>query len=95
MVKQYMERKSFWCLKSGSCSRKGGQNLSAYYTSEKIMGQLNLIRFPYKIDKAYHFESGKSVKFRVDNTAAKVSLQLSGLDSAAIDNVVVLKVSSR
>jgi hypothetical protein len=58
------------------------------------MGQLSL-SFPYKIKKAYRFESGKSVKLRSDNANATVGLQLSGLDSAAIDNVVVLKVSRR
>ncbi len=92
----YGTRKSFMLPEEWGVAVEKEDKIYLHITHpEKIMGQLSLIRFPYKIKKAYHFESGKSVKFRVDNTAATVSLQLSGLDSAAIDNVVVLKVSSR
>jgi alpha-L-fucosidase len=92
----YGTRKSFMLPAEWGVAVEKGDKIYLHITHpEKIMGQLNLTGFPYKIDKAYRFESGKSVKFRADKAAPTVSLQISGLDSVAIDNVVVLKVFSQ
>ena len=60
---------------------------------ENINKELTLNNFPYKISKAYRFETGKSVKYKAGKAVSSVNLQLPDLDPAAIDNVIVLDVS--
>jgi hypothetical protein len=60
---------------------------------EKLNKELILNQFPYKVNKAYRFETGKTVESRVDKAASILSLRLSDLDPNAIDNVIVLQVS--
>ena len=92
----YGTRKSFMLPAEWGVAVEKGNKIYIHITHpEKIMDQLNLTGINYKIDKAYHFESGKLIRFRADEVAATVSLQLSDLDSVAIDNVVVLKVSRK
>jgi len=92
----YGTRKSFMLPAEWGVAVEKGDKIYLHITHpEKIMSQLNLTGFPNKIDKAYRLESGKSIKYRADKAAATVSLQIGGLDSAAIDNVVVLKVFSQ
>jgi len=55
--------------------------------------QLTLIHFPYKVNKTYRFDTGKTVDSKTDNATSTVSLQLTDLDPKAFDNVIVLQVS--
>jgi alpha-L-fucosidase len=90
----YGTRKSFmkpadW----GVAVEKGNKIYLHIIHPEKLDKQLTLIHFPYKLDKAYRFESGQSIIFQADQAAATASIQISELDSEAMDQVIVLEVS--
>lgn len=48
--------------------------------------------FPYRIKKAFMFESGKSIDYRFEKSSGTLTLHPGQLDIGAIDNVIVLKV---
>jgi len=60
---------------------------------EKVNKQLSLTQLPYKVIKAYRFDTGKTVDSKTDKATSTVSLQLTDLDPKAIDNVIVLQVA--
>lgn len=62
---------------------------------EKIDKQLILKHFPYKVINANSFESGQTIRFKADQDASTLSLQIPELNSEAIDNVIVLQVSKK
>lgn len=89
----YRTRKSFmkpadW----GVATEKGSKVFLHILNPEAINKQLTLSNFPYKLKKAYHFGSGKPVKFILNKTNAEMNLQITNLDSEEIDHVVVLDV---
>jgi alpha-L-fucosidase len=90
----YGTRKSFmnpadW----GVAVEKGDKIYLHIIHPEKLGKQLTLGHFHYKLDKAYLFDSGQSVQFKSDQASSTVSLQIPGLYSESIDQVIVLEVS--
>jgi len=61
--------------------------------AEKTGNQLTLNNFPYKVKKAYMFETGKNLAVKADKVTSGINLNLAGLNPDAIDNVIVLQVS--
>ena len=90
----YGTRKSFmkptdW----GVAVEKGDKVYLHIIKPGKLNKELILNQFPYKVNKAYRFETGKTVESRTDKVASKLSLKLTDMDPNAIDNVIVLQVS--
>lgn len=79
----------------GVAVEKGDKVILHITQQEKINKQLILRNFPYKVNNAYRYESGKSVKFKTETPGSAITLQLPELDSEAIDNIIVLQVSKR
>jgi len=90
----YGTRKSFMQPAPWGVAVEKGDMVYIHITKpEKINKGLTINNFPYKISKAYSFETGKTVEFKSGKAASDVSLQLSNLDPNAIDNVFILQVS--
>ena len=90
----YGTRKSFMKpAEWGVAVEKGDKVYIHIIKTEKINKELTLNNFPYKISKAYSFDTGKTFEFRSGKVASDVSLQLPDLDPNAIDNVFILQVS--
>ena len=90
----YGTRKSFMKpAEWGVAVEKGGKVYLHITKPEKLNKQLTLTHFPYKVSKAYRFETGKTVDFKSDKGTSSVNLIIAGLDPMAIDNVIVLQVS--
>jgi alpha-L-fucosidase len=90
----YGTRKSFikpadW----GVAVEKGDKVYLHIIKPEKLNKELTLNQFPYQVNKAYRFETGKTVGVKTSKATSTLSLQLSDLDPNAIDNVIVLQVS--
>ncbi len=60
---------------------------------EKLKDKLTLNNFPYKINNASWFESGKPVKFTVNNVTSGIDLQITELKQDATDQVIVIDTS--
>jgi len=60
---------------------------------EKAGSQLYLSKFPYKVNKAYCFETGKRVYFKAGKGTSVINLPAPGLNPMAIDNVIVLQIT--
>ena len=90
----YGTRKSFMHpAEWGVAVEKGDKVYLHIIHPEKVNKQLTLIHFPYKVNKTYRFDTGKTVDSKTDNATSTVSLQLTDLDPKAFDNVIVLQVS--
>ncbi len=90
----YGTRKSF--LKPagwGVAVAKGNKIFLHVIHPEKLNKQLYLNHFPYKPFKAYKYESGKPINIKTNHSGTTVTLDIDGLDLAAIDNVFVLEIS--
>jgi alpha-L-fucosidase len=60
---------------------------------DKIGNQLSLNDFPYKIEKASWYISGKRVKFASDKKSGQIILQIPELKADEIDQVIMLNIS--
>jgi alpha-L-fucosidase len=90
----YGTRKSFMQpAEWGEAVEKGDKVYLHITKPEKLDKQLTLTHFPYKVSKAYSFETGKTVDFKSDKGTSSINLMVAGLDPMAVDNVIVLKVS--
>jgi len=90
----YGTRKSFMKPADWGVAVEKGDNLYLHITKpEKLNELLTLNHFPYKVIKAYRFETGKTVDFKYDKEMSSINLQIPGLNSEAIDNVIVLQVT--
>jgi len=90
----YGTRKSFMKPADWGVAVEKGNKVYLHITNpEKLTSELILSHFPYKLNKAYCFESGKSAKFKTDQSARTVTLQIPEMDSTAIDNVIILQVT--
>jgi alpha-L-fucosidase len=49
--------------------------------------------FPGRVKKAYMFETGKPLSCKVDRASKVLTVQLTGINKDAIDNVIVLKIA--
>ncbi len=59
----------------------------------KVESKLVFNNFPYRIKKAFSYESGKSIEYTFDKKSKTLTVQPGEMDKDAIDNVIVLKVS--
>jgi alpha-L-fucosidase len=90
----YGTRKSFMGpAEWGVATEKGDLVYLHIINPTKVSGQLALKNFPYKIRKVWRYESGENLKFKKDNTTGNLTIDNLKLDSSAVDNVIVLKVS--
>lgn len=60
---------------------------------EKAVKELIIKGFPYNVSKAFRFETGSSVEYKLDKASQSLNIKTAGLDNGAIDNVIVLRVS--
>jgi len=87
----YGTRKSFMKTAEWGVAVENGDTVYLHIIHpEKLNKQLILNQFPYKVNKAYCFETGKTIDFKEGKSASSIILQIAGLDQKAIDNVVVL-----
>lgn len=90
----YGTRKSFMKPAEWGVTVEKGDKVYIHITRpDKAGKELILNGFPYKIAKVSRFETGKSVDYKLDESAQSLSIKMAGLDSGAIDNVIVLQVS--
>ncbi|HUX95769.1 MAG TPA: alpha-L-fucosidase [Bacteroidales bacterium] len=90
----YGTRKSFMKpAEWGVAVEKGDKVYIHIMHPEKIKTQLTLNNFPYKVNKAYQFETGNKVEIKANKKASSIDIQIAGPDPYAIDNVIVLQVS--
>jgi alpha-L-fucosidase len=59
----------------------------------EVHGQLTINEFPYKIKKAWRYENGERIRFKVNKNEGVLTLDPGVLDNSAADNIIVLKVS--
>ncbi len=57
-----------------------------------IKNKIELKNFPYKTEKAYWFETGKTIEFKTNKGNSEVALQMPFLKVEAIDQVIVLQI---
>lgn len=60
---------------------------------EKTVKELIIREFPYNISKAFRFETGSSVEYRLDKASQSLNIKITGLEQSATDNVIVLQIS--
>ncbi len=90
----YGTRKSFMKpAEWGVAVERGDKVYLHIIRPEKLKTQLTLENFPYKVNKAYRFETGSSVNIKAAKKASAINLQITGLNPEVIDNVIVLQVS--
>ena len=89
----YGTRKSFMKPAEWGVAVEKGEKVYLHITNPKaVKNQIEIKDFPYELKKASRFESGKNIKFNIDKKDNQIKLQISELDSEAIDQVVVLEV---
>jgi len=89
----YGTRKSFMKPADWGVAVEKGDKVYLHILKPEMLGKiLTLNNFPYKVRKAYSFETGKIIESGVDKASSTLRLQLSGLDAMAIDNVIVLQI---
>jgi alpha-L-fucosidase len=87
----YGTRKSFMQpAEWGVAVEKGDRVYLHIIKPSKFVNELALDDFPYKLRKAYRFETGKKLKFR--HKTPGIVLNMPKLDTGAIDNVIVLEI---
>jgi alpha-L-fucosidase len=90
----YGTRKSFMKPEEwGVAVEKGDKVYLHIIRPEKVNNELTLNHFPYKVSKAYRFESGKAVDVRSNLSASTLNIRIGDLNPDLIDNVIVLQVS--
>ena len=90
----YGTRKSFMKPAEWGVAVEKGDRVYLHITKpEKLNKQLTLTHFQYKVNKAYRFETGKTVDFKSDKGTSSINLNVAGLDPMTIDNVIVLQIS--
>ncbi len=89
----YGTRKSFMKPAEWGVAVEKGDKVYLHITNPKaVENQIELKDFPYKLEKASRFESGKNIKFNSDKKDNQIKLQIPELDLEAIDQVIVLDV---
>jgi alpha-L-fucosidase len=87
----YGTRKSFMQpAEWGVAVEKGDRVYLHIIKPSKLGNELALDDFPYKLKKAYRFETGKKLKF--SHKTPGIVLNMPKLDTGAIDNVIVLEI---
>ncbi len=90
----YGTRKSFMPLADwGVAVEKGDKVYLHIIDPKKLNKELILNHFPYKVNKVYRFETGKSFNFRSDKDSSTLIIKIKKTDAKLIDNVIVLQVS--
>ena len=62
---------------------------------DKLKNHLDLKNFPYKIEKATWFGTGQNVLFTVSKNTGDINLQLPGLKTDDIDQVIILYTTNK
>jgi len=89
----YGTRKSFMQPADWGVAVEKGDRVFLHIMYPEIINKpLTLTGFPYKIRKAYHFESGLPVRYSTDRASSALSFSIPDLDTGAIDQVIVLQV---
>jgi len=89
----YGTRKSFMKPAEWGVAVEKGDKVYLHITNPKaVKNQIELNDFPYELEKASRFESGKNIKFNSDKKDNQIKLQIPELDLEAIDQVIVLEV---
>ena len=97
-MKQYGEtiygtRKSFMVPAEWGVAVEKGNFVYLHITNPlKVNERLALSDFPYKVIKAYRFETGRSVSFSEKRKTSDLIINVPELDKDAIDNVIVIEV---
>lgn len=90
----YGTRKSFMDpAEWGVSVEKEGRIYLHITEPSKVASKLVFNNFPYRIKKAYSYESGKPIDYTFDKKSGTLTVQPGELDKDAVDNVIVLKVS--
>lgn len=90
----YGTRKSFMSPADwGVAVEKGDKVYLHIINPEKLNKELTLNNFPYEVNKAYRFETGKKLEVRADKASSILNIKTGALNSELIDNVIVLQVS--
>jgi diaminopimelate epimerase len=76
----------------GVAVEKGDKVYLHITNSKALKTNIELKDFPYLLEGAKQFETGKNVEFSSDKKTKSVTLQIPELKPDAIDNVIVLKV---
>ena len=77
----------------GVAVEKGDKVYLHIINPEKLNKELTLSNFPYKVKKAYRFETGKALDVKADKASSTLNIKTGELDAEHIDNVIVLQVS--
>lgn len=89
----YDTRKSFMKPADWGVAVEKGDKVYLHITNPKaVKNKIDLKDFPYKLEKAYQFETGKPIQFDTGQKPDEVSLTAPKLNEDAIDEVIVLEV---
>ena len=89
----YGTRKSFMKPAEWGVAVEKGNKIYLHITNPvEIENQIILRNFPYQINKASWFETGKYLEFTTGQNSGDIKLKLTDLKSDAIDQVIVLEV---
>jgi alpha-L-fucosidase len=87
-------RKSFMKPSDWGVAVEKGNKIYLHITNPaETENQIILTNFPYQINKASWFETGKSIEFTTGQNAGEIKLKLSDVKSDSIDQVIVLEVN--
>jgi len=89
----YGTRKSFMKPADWGVAVEKGDKVYLHVTNPKaVKNQIVLRDFPYELKKANQFETNQSILFKSDKNNRQVTLEISDLNTEAIDEVIVLEV---
>lgn len=89
----YGTRKSFMKPAEWGVTVEKGNNVYLHITNPaETENQIVLTQFPYQINKASWFDSGKKIEFTSGQNSGEIKLKLKALKPDAIDQVIVLEV---
>ena len=89
----YGTRKSFMAPADWGVAVEKGEKVYLHITNPSaVKNKVELKNFPYKTEKAFWFETGKTIEYKTNKENSEVALSVPFLKVGAIDQVIVLQI---